>query len=64
MTPEQLHEALEARRAELGRYRWQLCVDLDCGLYTLSRMRHGHVSDGMRARAERWLRKRTPPRTE
>ncbi|WP_157251091.1 hypothetical protein [Nonomuraea typhae] len=65
MTPEQLHAALEEHRLAHDLTRWELTVDLDCGLSDLRDMRMGRVSANLRDRAEEWLRrKQNQPRKE
>lgn len=64
MTPAELHAALDARRVEEGKARWELAVELDCSLSTLRIMRHGHLGPGSRERAEEWLRRPVPPQKE
>lgn len=65
MTPQELYEAIDAARRERGLKRWQVHVALDVDRGVLDRMRRGHVSPGVRARALAWLeRRQAPPREE
>lgn len=55
MTPAELHQAIEQRRHALDWPLWRVAVRLGTDAYALSAMRHGHLSPGLRQRAETWL---------
>lgn len=55
MTPQELYEAIDARRKALGWPWWKVSVALDISVERVRLIRRGRLSDGLRARAEKWL---------
>lgn len=55
MTPQQLHAAIDARRRALNLPWWRVAVLLDISRSSLDQLKHGCLSEGLRARAEEWL---------
>jgi hypothetical protein len=68
VTPQRLHAELDARRHELGVKAWpwwRVAIALDISVDNLRKVRHGHLSPALRARAVAWLeRKPAPPRAK
>lgn len=55
MTPQELHAAIDAARRARGLVWWQVAVQLDVGVRTLNRLRHGEHSQAVNVRGPAWL---------
>ncbi len=55
MTPQELHQALNAQRKERGLTWWQVAVTLDVSIDGLSAIGRGIVSVALRQRVAAWL---------
>jgi hypothetical protein len=64
MTPVELWAAVLARKSEQRLPWWRVAVQMDVGADAIGRLRHGTAGPNTRQRAEHWLRRPAPSRTE
>ena len=55
MTPQEQYAAIDAARRARGLVWWQVAVQLDVGVRTLNRLRHGDYSRAVDQRGPAWL---------